>query len=244
MFKRVLLAMVLVLPLSATAAVSKDAAKPDQKELITSALRLPFENRLAALKAQGPETLKLLEALAFDPKQSLNTRWKSLTALGRLKGKAALSAMQKALASDEWFMRNAALLALPNVDSEVAESSAKDMLQDGALVIRTAAVDVLDQLRSPGARELMWRELYAERNYRGGQSLWIRRHIARTLSRHARDEEVARFAKLLKDDDIRLHPWAVIGLEKSTGRILGNSEDTWSSKRAMWLDQDITQKTF
>lgn len=239
-----ILVMCLFLNFSANAAIPKKlqteqnntpTVLAEDKEPILAALRLPFENRIDALKAQGAKTAATLEAMAFDRHETLATRWKSLTALARVQGEKCLPAMEKALSSNEWFMRNAAMIAVQAVSKEKGVEWAKKLIQDESLVVRTAAVETLNTVPSEDVKETLWRELYSERNYRNGKSLWIRRHIARSLSRQAKGSETKKFAKMLRDEDTRLHPWAVLGLERSTGKVLGEPQMNWTDKRERWL---------
>lgn len=207
----------------------------EDKKPVLMALRMPFDNRIDALKAQGEKAFSVLENLAFDSKETLGIRWKSLTALARVQGQNSISMLEKALVSPEWYMRNAAMVAVLGVDKNKGIEWAKKLIQDDSLVVRTAAVQTLSSVQSEDIKETLWRELYSERNYRNGKSLWIRKHIVRTLSFRAKANEVEKFAKLLRDADPRLHPWAVLGLEKSTGRILGDSNSNWTDKRERWL---------
>lgn len=222
----------------AHSAVPKSMVTPNSRlENIEMALRLPYENRIQALQVQGAEGLKLLDSLAFDRKQQLATRWKSLTALAKLKGIQAKPVLERALKSEEWFMRNAALVSVHHVGRDFALEWGQKLVKDDALVIRTAAVNVLDQQRSPEARKLLWQEINSPKNFKAGQSLWIRRHIAKTLSRNATTAERAYFASLLKDEDQRLHPWAIVGLEASFGLKTIDKATNFDELRQKWLAQ-------
>ncbi len=209
----------------------------DVNHSILLAIRLPFENRIQALKELGPQGLVELERLAFDESQTLSIRWKSLTSLARLQGPKGLKVLEKAIARPEWFMRNAAVVASVNLDRRKALEWSRQLLSDEALVVRTAAVQNLVTLGSRGEKDLLWKELNAPRNFRAGKSLWIRRHIAKALSDSADSSDSARFAKMLQDQDARLHAWAVVGLERSTGQLLGVPGSPIKQKRQLWMAQ-------
>ena len=248
MKKKIFICLLFVCPLLAQASIDKSSLTLKEiknrelplseiRQSVFLALRIPFENRLQALSALGPLGLKELEVLSFDQSQTLSVRWKSLTALARLQGQKTLPILEQAMQRPEWFMRNAAVIAALNLDRKWAMEWSKKLLEDEALVVRTSAVQNLIALGGRDAKELLWQELYSPKNFRSGNSLWIRRHIAKALSNMATPSETFRFSKLLEDQDKRIHPWAVVGLEKSTGRFLGAQGSPISEKRRLWLAQ-------
>jgi hypothetical protein len=68
-----------------------------------SALRLPLTQRLAAVEKQGATGRKELVRMAFDEKESLENRWRAVTAMGRVYPKESQKQLEKALKSPEWF---------------------------------------------------------------------------------------------------------------------------------------------
>ena len=87
-------------------------------------------------------------------------------------------------------------------------------MKDKALVVRTGAVEALKKMNAIEAERDLWAALYAEDNYKGGKSLWIRKHIAETLSSFAHPGQQQAFIKILRDEDSRLHPFALKALTK------------------------------
>lgn len=234
-----LLAVSFTLP--AYAAVPKSlirAAQPPEKDrLVREALRLPRDNRIQALKSQGPATPKQLENLAFDRQQPLEIRWRALTALPHLNQRLGQQAIEKALVSDEWYLRNAATLALPSLPREIAVEQSAKLLSDPALVVRTAAAQNLLKLNAKEKEHLLWEKITHPENFRNGESLWIRRHLARALAEMARAGNEAKFIGLLNDKDSRLHPFAIRGLERLTGKKQG----TRTQWLAWWRDSKISK---
>lgn len=216
------------------------AAVPPSKVLkeqagqeILMALRLPMENRILALKKR-PGSFEQLKKMSFQDSQSLQTRWRALTAMARLDFGAARASLEKALQSDEWFMRNAALVTLVSGDKTMALKWSLKLLNDPALVVRTAAVQNLRDLKDRRAREDLLKAFRDPQNFKGGQSLWIRHHIARALSDMAIPGEEAFLIRLLAENDNRIHPWAIQGLERLTGKTLSESTDLKENKK-LWL---------
>jgi HEAT repeat protein len=86
----------------------------------------------------------------------------------KIKKAESIADVKRALKSNQWFMRNAGLIALNSINPDLAFDEAKKQLDDPALVVRSAAVDLLSKHKSQekGAevRELLWKELHAKRN--------------------------------------------------------------------------------
>lgn len=209
----------LVMPLGSWAAVPRSLSPVvvQRDKLIQDAMRLPFENRIQALKTQGPGTWNRIQDLAFDRSQNLELRWRALTVLPYLDKHSGKMAVEKALAGDEWYLRNAAALALPAFDRSYALDMSAKLLSDPALVIRTAAAQNMLKLQGREKESLLWEKLNSAENFRKGQSLWVRRHIARALAEVAKPGTEGKFVALLSDADTRLYPAAIRALERLTG---------------------------
>lgn len=209
---------------------------------IHEALKLPLENRIQALKAQGARVIPRLEALSFDRKQSLEVRWRSLTVLPYLNKKVGQENIEKALNGDEWYLRNAAAVALPALDRKYAVEASAKLLSDPALVVRTAAAQNLLRLNGKEKESLLWEKLNAKENFRNGESLWVRRHIVRALAEFAKGGSEAKFVSLLNDKDSRLHPYAIRGLERLTGKKLNRDQANFKEHRSRWIAWSKTQE--
>ncbi len=222
-------AFVMLTSYSAFAAVprSLSPASSNKYTLVREALKLPLENRIQALRSQGPQAASTLNTLIFDRAQPLEVRWRSLTVLPHLNQRLGATAVEKALESDEWYLRNAATLALPSLPRSQAVDLSAKLLSDPALVVRTAAAQNLLKLNAREKEWLLWEKLSATENFRNGESLWIRRHLARALAEMAKSGSEQKFVSMLRDRDNRLHPFAIKGLERLTGRKVGN--------RGQWL---------
>ena len=195
------------------------------------------------VKSLGNGGLAALKELAFDPQESLQTRWRATTSLGQVWPRKSLATMEKALVSNEWFMRNAAMIALTHGPRKKALEWADKLLDDKALVVRTAAVQAIDRVRGKELSDKMWNRLNAKENFRHNKSLWIRKHIVRALSKFGRPGDAPRFITILRDRDKKLHPYAIKGLERSTGQVLGNRKTNTYWKKEKWLAWWRDQKT-
>ncbi len=194
------------------------------------ALRLPLEKRIEVLKTIR-QPFATLKTVSEDSSQPLQVRWRSLTALSRIDPERSIPILQANLSSKEWFLRNAALIALKNCSRPRAIEAASSLLSDPALVVRTSAVQVLSDLNAAESSGVLWKKLFAEENFRNGQSLWIRKHIAQTLLQFSNRGSRNQFQDLLKDKDSTLHPMALHGLQKVTGKNLSREE--WLQTRSL-----------
>lgn len=164
-------------------------------------LNLPSENRKQVWQANGSKHIGDLKSIAFDPSQVMSIRWKALTSVAEIEGAQSLNVMLKASKAPEWYMRNAALVNLQHVDASAAKEVASKLIQDKALVVRSAAVEVLKQSQDTQVRELFWAEMDKDYNFRGTQSLWVRGMMLEHLAKMPLMSERKFFEGYLKDPD-------------------------------------------
>lgn len=180
---------------------------------------------------------RFLSRTAFDKSNGLQTRWRALTTMGRLDPHLFRKDLDKALASSEWFMRNAALIALQSDDHARAVRISAKFIDDPALVVRTQAVRNLIQLGARETEPLLWQKIFSTKNFRGKESLWVRVHMAEALAVFAGPGRAKNFQRLLMDPDERLHKWAIMGLENTTGFKLGGKDLSTEIRRQQWLSR-------
>lgn len=223
-----------VLLLSALAAQASVPAKTPIDPHVLEVLRLPPENRLMAAKNSDKDMYKDLIKVAFADDQSMRIRWRALMVAAETYGVKSTQDLLKAAQHKEWFMRNASLVALAEVNREQAERLALKLVKDKALVVRSAAVDILQKSVAPSTRDILWEELDQKYNFRNQQSLWIRSQIVEALASHPVDHELRIFGKLMVDGDVRVQSAAVMGLEKLTGTKLGESKMPREKVISLW----------
>lgn len=226
--------MKLNLVLLSTALLASSVAFSAIPSKVQDILSLPTENRLHVANQQGRQFYKELIAISFSKDQPMATRWKALTLAAQVGQQKSITDLQKAAKSPDWFMRNAALLSAQEVSKDEAYDMARSLIKDKALVVRSAAVEVLSQFPNPSVRDLFWEEVYQDYNVKKGQSLWVRSQILNYLSKQPLAHEKSLFASLLKDKDVQVQKTSVAALEKITGRMLGTEKDTWSKKISLW----------
>lgn len=177
-------------------------------------LGLPLENRLQALSRYGPSSYKALKFLVRSENQSLSVRWKALTSLARLYPQKSRPVLEQSLKSRTWFLRNAALVALEKADPEESVRWAGLLMEDPALVVRTAAVQLITRHRASQYRTKLKKMLNAPESFYNHQSLWIRYHIVLALASFAREGEEPFFTALLSDRDKRVQAASTLALRK------------------------------
>lgn len=204
-------------------------------------LDLPFENRIAALKAQGPAGYRNLRAIMFDPKSKIDSRWRSTMAVGRIGGSLSLPELERATKADVWELRSAALIAVSRFDRTTAAKWSRALLNDKALLVRLTAVETLEAIQDRGAVAELWAQLENRQNFKRSQSLFIRRRIVEALAKLEAKGSEARFVALLEDGDAKLHAPAIGALERLTGQSLGKPTDPLARRRALWQQWNVSR---
>jgi HEAT repeat protein len=200
---------------------------------VVEILSLPLTERLSRLRAETG-VRDILVSLSFNKQNSVDIRWRALTALGNLSPKSFRWEIEAALKSREWFMRSAGLLAVMHDERERAISWSEKALKDPSLVVRTQGVKNLIQLEAQQTRENIWQNIYAQDNLRP-QSLWVRSYMAEALAKWARPGDQKRMLKLMMDRDPNVQRWAVLGLERATGIKLSGPSDSLAVQRRKWF---------
>lgn len=215
-------------------ALSFATTKPANFE---SLLSLTMPQRLVAVQKLKPQSFQYLSRAAFAKENSLLIRWRALITMGRVDAEHFKGDLERALGSQEWFMRNAALIAVQSADRQYAVQVSTRLLLDPALVVRTQAVRNLIHLNARESDAVLWKEIFASRNFRADESLWVRVHMAEALAQFATPERVKPFLRLLSDPDERLHKWAIRGLETATGFKIGDGQVPIEVRRQQWLER-------
>ncbi len=211
---------------------SKEIMNPKVLEI----LNLPTENRVQVTRTSTQDFYKDYIAVAFSEAQSMRLRWRALMMAAETRREKATPDLLKAATHKQWFLRNAALVALSEFNNSEAQKLAKNLLKDKALVVRSAAVDVLQVNPRPEVRDLLWEEMSEKRNFRNKESLWIRAQIVEALAQKPSDHELKMFTKLIDDKDERVQSAAVGGLEKLTGVSLGEAKTPRQKLIGLWQE--------
>lgn len=99
----------------------------------------------SAINTETHQNFATYHASALNQKNSMDLRWQAVFSAAQKANKNELNLVKQYANQPEWFMRNAALLAINKFDQPSAEVMAQKLLSDKALVVRSAAVDVLSE---------------------------------------------------------------------------------------------------
>lgn len=204
---------------------------------IEETLNLPAQNRAQILRSASAATYSQLREVAFSGRHSMSLRWKAVMGMAEARKEKALPDLMLAAEEKDWFMRNAALVALTHAQPNQALRVARRLMQDPALVVRSAAVEVLALDLNQENRDLLWESLESKINFKRSQSLWIRPQIVEALASAPKAHERLLFARLLNEEDVKIQENAIKGLERLTGKTLGQGSMPRKELVALWKRQ-------
>ncbi len=171
---------------------------------IENIFQLPVRNRIAVFRSQPNFYFHHLKLMFYAKGSSDEIKWKSLISMARLHPKKAQSHIQQAAQNGNWFLKNAALIAMETIDSSQALAWAEQFLNHSSLVLRTASVELIRRQKAIQYKNILWQKLKDKKNFRNGKSLWIRYTILQTLSEFSQIVDVPRFKGLLQEKDPRI----------------------------------------
>ena len=169
----------------------------------------------------------------------MSTRWQSLIKAAELAGPQQISEITEFAKSNDWFMRNAAMVALEKINTGYAIDQAKELVQDKALVVRSAAVEMLAKKNTLEIKRIFAEELAKPYNFSGKQSLWIRPQIMKVLAANASSDDRQFIAKHLFDSDKKVAALSANALERISSIHFDekNKIQSWQDyvKKNRWL---------
>lgn len=146
----------------------------------------------------------------------MTQRWDAVIKATELANAEQMKELLDLSRSRDWFIRNALLVGLDKAGNDMVYEKAATMVSDKALVVRSAAVDVLTRLNSKKHRDLLTREMTKSYNFVGQKSLWIRSQIMKGLLKNPQSNEKEFFSKMLFDQDTEIAQMSTVALEKIT----------------------------
>lgn len=176
-------------------------------------LSLPHKNQMEVFK-NDQKTYDNLIAIAKENRMSFSKRWKSIIAAAELRKEKSIDDLFLLSLSNEWFVKNAVLVSLKEIRHSKKIEIVKRLLKDKSLVVRSAAVDQILHDGLDEHRDLLWEELFQERNKKKNQSLWIRKQIITVLSQKPRLNEKSLFLKLLNENENDIIEGSLKGAQK------------------------------
>lgn len=195
-----------------------------------------FGSFIWASPSQQLEYHQNLKATAFSQKASLSERWSAIQEMARADLEGFKPDLKKALVAKEWFIRNAALVAIQKGDQGFVRKWSEKLLFDKALVVRTQAIKNLLEIKSKESSAVIVKALNHKINFRGDYSLWIRPYLAQALVVTPPDNWKSIYQSMLGDEDKKVQLWAILGLEKKSGFRLSRPQDPLEVRRQKWLN--------
>lgn len=187
------------------------AAVNTQREL--EILSLPYKNQIETFR-NDQKTYDNLITIAKDNKIGFSKRWKSIIAAAELRREKAIDDLFILSLSKEWYIKNAVLVSLKNINHPKKIDIIKRLIKDPSLVVRSAAVDQIIYEGVDTHRDLLWEELFHSRNKKKTQSLWIRNQIIKVLATNPKPAEKSLFLKLLNEKEHEIIQNGLKGAQK------------------------------
>lgn len=211
------------------------AINKNQSMDVDAILALPAKQIESLTPEASPALVTQLKQRAFDREQGLSVRWKALVLAAKIGGSAMSSELKEASRSNEWYMRTASLAAAGQISFSESLVLARKLVNDKALVVRSAAVDILGDSDEPKDREVLWLVIDDPKNKRKGQSLWIRSQALNWLIKQPSRKDIPNLIKILKEEDVELNVIAINGLEKISDFKFGYEQESLAEKKQRWL---------
>ncbi len=194
---------------------------------------------LASIPKLEQKDFASLLKTANNTARPMTERWQSLIKAGEIAEPEQIIKIQEFSKSSDWFMRNASLVALETIHADYGIEQAKILIQDKALVVRSAAVKTLTKKNSLDVRRILAGEMSKPYNYSGQQSLWIRSQIMQQLAKTATSQDRQFLARHLFDTDKKVVQLSASALEKiSSVQFMGDQRiQQWQKfvKENKWL---------
>lgn len=138
---------------------------------------------------------------ASNSKLRMSSRWGALIQAAKVASFEQLEQIRKFSESKEWYMRNAALVALSKISQNAAMTEAKKLLYDKSLVVRSAAVEIIGTHMNVENKSILATEMTKAYNFHKSSSLWIRKQIVEKMSEGADITDRDFFVRGLFDSD-------------------------------------------
>lgn len=166
---------------------------------------------------------------------TMDQKWALLKRIRRSDPSFAKKVYLTCIKSLDWFLRSGGLQFLASLDPERARPEAIRLLnEDPALMVRSAALNVLEGIGLEKHKKELWSVLKDSKNFYKGHSLWIRKDIAKNLLKLSQPEDNSLWVRLLNDNDLSVVTASVKALEKHTGFVMGKATDPVNIKADLW----------
>lgn len=198
------------------------------------------QSMFAALPENATTSFEAQYKLANTTALPMTARWKALMLAAEVADSHQIQKIMSFSKDKDWFMRNASIVALDKMGTDLVYDQAKNLITDKALVVRSAAVEQLSKLNNSEIRKLFSEELSKKYNFNGTSSLWIRPQIMKYLVQRPSAEEKSFFVKYLYEKDEQIALLSTEALQKLTN--IRFSGATQTEVVAQWKKYSKEQK--
>ena len=171
-------------------------------------------NCFALIPKENSQTFSAQMNRAKNTALPMSQRWDALIQASELAEGDQIKEVLAFSKNKDWYMRNALLVALDKAGNDLVYDKAKDLVSDKALVVRSAAVEVLNRLESAEVRKILLDEVSKNYNFVNGKSLWIRSQIMKSMVKNPNQNEMTTYAKLVFDKDTEIAELSSQALER------------------------------
>lgn len=178
--------------------------------------------------------------MALNSQAPMSQRWVAVINSFDVASESEMKQLSQLFDHKDWFIRNASLLAIEKKDKLKAEQYAIKSIKDRALVVRSAAAEILIKLDNEGALKTIKEEINQPYNFRGQQSLWIRGQMMGYLVTKTTQVERDFYVQALFDKDPQIAEMSMNALEKKTDYKI--EEKDFRKKLGLWKDYVKEQK--
>jgi HEAT repeats len=177
---------------------------------------LIIQSATAAIPQNNEDTFETQYKIAKQSSLPMSVRWKALLSAAEVANGDQFPKLLTFAKDKDWYMRNALLVALEKIDSDLVYDKAKDLLSDKALVVRSAAIEILSKTNDREIRQLFSKEMSKNYNFNGKSSLWVRAQMMKYLVEKPDEGEMGYFVQLIHDKDPKVAQLSMQALEKLT----------------------------
>lgn len=187
-----------------------------KKNIIISLVILCSNVVFAALPEVETNNFDAQYKLASNATLPMSARWKALLAATEVADGHQIQKIVAFSKDKDWYMRNATLVALEKIGTDIVYDQAKILISDKALVVRSAAAEILIKLNNRDVRRIFSEEISKKYNFNGKSSLWIRPQMMKFLVEKPTSEEKSFFVKYLFENDTEVAMLSTEALQKLT----------------------------
>ena len=174
--------------------------------------------RFRELVVSGPAAVPELGKIYINKKSADLEVWVAARAMGHIAGKQAQATLEKGLQSKRVMTRLGAVSGLELIGDASALPALEKGLFDPALMVRAAAADALGKLGVKSSAVSLNRALNLPENFRGGNSLFVRRHIVDAMALVGSVQSMPTLIDALEDQDTKVQDSARKAVEAIGGR--------------------------